>query len=242
MFQAGPMALVGSLGVVSKVVLLLLFFFSVLSWAVIFAKWRLFRTADAEDVRFMAVLHKAKDIDEVVRHAQRTDGSPCARVFHGVVERLGRGSASSHKAGAGLVEQSDGDAGLLTIDRHAIERTAMHLAQGQLSRLEVYLPFLATTGNISPFVGLFGTVLGIIDAFHEIGSQGTASIAAVAPGVSEALIATAAGLFTAIPAVMAYNYFLTRIRRTAFRMDSVTVELLSMLPAKSTPTAVGVKG
>jgi biopolymer transport protein TolQ len=236
------MALVGSLGVVSKVVLLLLLFFSVFSWAVILSKWRVFRSADAADVRFMAVLFKAKDVDEVLRHAQRTDGSPCARVFYGVIERLGRGQVGPLKTGAGLADQLDGDDGATVIDRHTVERTATHLAQGQLSRLEVYLPFLATTGNISPFIGLFGTVLGIIDAFHEIGAQGTASIAAVAPGVSEALIATAAGLFTAIPAVMAYNYFLTRIRRTAFRMDSVTVELLSLLPAKPTPAPVGVKG
>jgi biopolymer transport protein TolQ len=242
MFQAGPMALVGSLGVVSQVVLLLLLFFSIFSWAVILSKWRVFRSADAEDTRFMAVLFKAKDIDEVFRHAQRTDRSPCARVFCGLVDRLERGQGTNHKTGLGLLDRPDGDAGGFTMDRHTIERTATHLAQAQLSRLEVYLPFLATTGNVSPFVGLFGTVLGIIDAFHEIGTQGTASIAAVAPGVSEALIATAAGLFTAIPAVMAYNYFLTRIRRTAFRMDSVTVELLSLLPAKATPAPVGVKG
>ena len=130
-------------------------------------------------------------------------------------------------------------------DRHVMERTASHIAQGQIARLESFLPFLATTGNISPFVGLLGTVLGIIDAFREIGTQGTASIAAVAPGVSEALIATAAGLFAAIPAVIAYNYFLTRIRRTAFQMDSVVVELLALIPAQSKPAGsmpAGVKG
>jgi biopolymer transport protein TolQ len=125
---------------------------------------------------------------------------------------------------------------LSPIDRHFIERTAAHLSHSQLSRLEAYLPFLATTGNITPFVGLLGTVLGIIDAFREIGAQGTASIAAVAPGVSEALVATAAGLFTAIPAVIAYNYFLTRIRRTAARMDTVTIELLAWLPASTSKT------
>jgi biopolymer transport protein TolQ len=106
---------------------------------------------------------------------------------------------------------------------------------------------LATTGNITPFVGLLGTVMGIIDAFREIGAQGTASISAVAPGVAEALVATAAGLFTAIPAVIAYNYFLTRIRRTAFRMDAVAVELLASLPTsvpspKAKPVPVGVQG
>ncbi|MEK7304779.1 MAG: MotA/TolQ/ExbB proton channel family protein, partial [Nitrospirota bacterium] len=119
---------------------------------------------------------------------------------------------------------------------------AQHIAQGQLSHLESYLPFLATTGNISPFVGLLGTVMGIIDSFREIGSQGTASIAAVAPGVSEALVATAAGLFTAIPAVIAYNYFLSRIRGTAFRMDTVTVELLTLMAPKAKPASIGTKG
>ncbi len=132
------------------------------------------------------------------------------------------------------------------VDQHVVERAASHLAQSQLSRLESYLPFLATTGNITPFVGLLGTVMGIIDAFREIGTQGTASISAVAPGVAEALIATAAGLFTAIPAVIAYNYFLTRIRSTAFRLDSVTIELLSSLSTAVSktkkPVPVGVQG
>lgn len=229
MFQSGPMALIGSLGVVSKVVLFLLLLLSVVSWAVILLKWKVFKSADAEDRRFMAVLLKAKDIDEVVRHAQRSTGSPCAKIFHGVVDRLGRGAESQDGVGA-------------VADRHVIERTAQHIAQGQLSHLESYLPFLATTGNISPFVGLLGTVMGIIDSFREIGSQGTASIAAVAPGVSEALVATAAGLFTAIPAVIAYNYFLSRIRGTAFRMDTVAVELLSLISAKTKPASVGTKG
>ncbi|HSN03845.1 MAG TPA: MotA/TolQ/ExbB proton channel family protein [Nitrospira sp.] len=224
------MGLLGSLGVVSKVVLLLLFLLSVLSWAVILLKWKVFRAADAEDHRFMAVLAKSKDVDEVARHAHRSAGSPCAKIFHGVVDRLGSGQ-EAHEGGSAPA-----------VDRHVVERTAQHLAQGQLSQLEAYLPFLATTGNISPFVGLLGTVMGIIDSFREIGSQGTASIAAVAPGVSEALVATAAGLFTAIPAVIAYNYFLSRIRGTAFRMDSVTVELLAMLASKPKPGPGGAKG
>jgi biopolymer transport protein TolQ len=225
------MGLLGSLGVVSKVVLLLLFCFSVVSWAIILYKWAVFRAADAEDGRFMAVLSKSRDIDEVSRHAHRTAGSPCAKIFHGVVGRVGRDSRELHDGGDEP-----------PFDRHVVERTASHIAQGQIARLEAFLPFLATTGNIAPFVGLLGTVMGIIDSFREIGTQGTASIAAVAPGVSEALIATAAGLFAAIPAVIAYNYFLSRIRRTAFRMDSVTVELLAMLPAKAKPVPVGVKG
>lgn len=218
------MGILASLGVVSKVVLLLLLGFSVISWAIILYKWRMFHAADAEDRRFMTVLSKSKDLNEIAKHAHRATGSPCAKIFHGVIDRLDRVSTEgreSHDVG-----------GSPTIDRQVMERTASHIAQGQIARLESLLPFLATTGNISPFVGLLGTVMGIIDSFREIGSQGTASIAAVAPGVSEALIATAAGLFAAIPAVIAYNYFLTRIRRTAFHMDAVVVELFALLPSK----------
>lgn len=230
MFQTGAAELVGSLGVVSKFVLVLLFLFSVMSWAVIFFKWRAFRAADRGDHRFMALLAKTKDLGELYRQVRKIGESPCGILFEGTVERLGIGG----------VEGKDG-AGFASVDRHLVERTAAHLSHSQLSQLESYLPFLATTGNITPFVGLLGTVLGIIDAFREIGAQGTASIAAVAPGVAEALIATAAGLFTAIPAVIAYNYFLTRIRRTASRMDTVTIELLASLqapPSKSKPAPV----
>jgi biopolymer transport protein TolQ len=234
MFQTGLIGLVGSLGVISKIVLLLLFVFSVISWAVIFSKWRAFSVADREDKQFLALLAKARDLDELYRQVRRIAGSPSAVVFEGVMERVG-------------AERGDGrnGASLGLVDHHVLERTATHLAQSQLSRLETYLPFLATTGNVTPFVGLLGTVMGIIDAFREIGTQGTASISAVAPGVSEALVATAAGLFTAIPAVIAYNYFLSRIRRTAFRLDSVTIELLSSLsisPSKKKPVPVGVQG
>jgi biopolymer transport protein TolQ len=236
MFQTGLIGLVGSLGAVSKIVLLLLFVFSVISWAVIFFKWRAFRVAEREDKRFLALLVKARDLDELYRQVRRIEGSPSAVVFEGIMERVG----------SGRVEGRDGDGvGSGPVDRHVVERTASHLAQSQLSRLETYLPFLATTGNITPFVGLLGTVMGIIDAFREIGTQGTASISAVAPGVAEALIATAAGLFTAIPAVIAYNYFLTRIRSTAFRLDSVTIELLASLStaaSKTRPVPVGAQG
>jgi biopolymer transport protein TolQ len=237
MFQTGLTGLVGSLGAVSKIVLFLLFVFSVISWAVILVKWRAFRMADQKDKRFLALLVKTRDLEELYRQVRRVEGSPCAFVFEGIMERVG----------SGRIDGRDGrdSIGMAPADRHVVERTASHLAQSQLSRLEAYLPFLATTGNITPFVGLLGTVMGIIDAFREIGTQGTASISAVAPGVAEALIATAAGLFTAIPAVIAYNYFLTRIRNTAFRLDSVTLELLASLPtaaSKTRPVPVGAQG
>lgn len=229
MFDLGMTGLVGSLGAVSKVVLVLLFVFSVVSWAIIFLKWRAFTTADRMDQQFMMLLAKAKDLDDLCRQVRRMESSPAAVLFEGVMDRV-----------AGLRGQ-DGASGA---DRQLVERTAAHLSHSQLARLESYLPFLATTGNITPFIGLLGTVMGIIDAFREIGAQGTASIAAVAPGVAEALIATAAGLFTAIPAVIAYNYFLSRIRRTAFRLDTVTIELMTSLSVpvvKAKPVPVGAQ-
>ena len=129
-----------------------------------------------------------------------------------------------------------------SFDHQYMDKTVSYLVQNQVSQLESYLPILATTGNITPFIGLLGTVLGIIDSFREIGLQGTASIAAVAPGVSEALVATAAGLFTAIPAVIFYNYYLTRIRKTVFRIESFTVEAMRSLQTRLKQTAVGVQG
>lgn len=230
MFQTGMTGLMGSLGSVSKVVLFLLFVFSVVSWAIIFFKWRAFATADRMDHQFMTLLAKAKDLDDLCRQVRRMESSPAAVLFEGVMDRI-----------SGLRGQ-DGGSG--PADRQLVERTAGHLSHSQLSRLESYLPFLATTGNITPFIGLLGTVMGIIDAFREIGAQGTASIAAVAPGVAEALIATAAGLFTAIPAVIAYNYFLSRIRRTAFRLETVTIELMTSLSVpvmKAKPVPVGAQ-
>jgi biopolymer transport protein TolQ len=229
MFQIGLTGLLGSLGAVSKVVLLLLFVFSVVCWAIIFLKWRAFSAADRMDHQFMALLAKAKDLDDLCRQVRRMETSPAAVLFEGVMDRV-----------TGLRGQD----GAGPADRQLVERTAAHLSHSQLARLESYLPFLATTGNITPFIGLLGTVMGIIDAFREIGAQGTASIAAVAPGVAEALIATAAGLFAAIPAVIAYNYFLSRIRRTAFRLDTVTIELMTSLSIptiKVKPIPVGAQ-
>ncbi len=240
MFQTGPMGLVGSLGTVSKVILLLLFLFSVVSWAIILYKWRTFRSSDREDQRFLAAYARTQEKDELHRPARRMASSPSAAVFVGVMDRivperdgLSRSPLTDNQSLDPSVEPPGPD-------HHYLDRAVAYIVQDQISRLEAYLPFLATTGNITPFIGLLGTVLGIIDAFREIGQQGTASIAAVAPGVAEALIATAAGLFTAIPAVIAYNYYLTRIRRTAFRVETFSVEFLNSL--KTRPRQIGVRG
>ncbi|HET8580583.1 MAG TPA: MotA/TolQ/ExbB proton channel family protein [Nitrospiraceae bacterium] len=240
MFQAGPMGLVGSLGTVSKVILLILFLFSVISWAIILYKWRAFRSSDREDQRFLAIYARTKDKEDLHRPARRMAASPSAAVFVGVMDRIVPERDRSSRSQLTDNQNLDPLADPSGLDRHYLERAVAYIVQDQISRLEAYLPFLATTGNTTPFIGLLGTVLGIIDAFREIGQQGTASIAAVAPGVAEALIATAAGLFTAIPAVIAYNYYLTRIRRTAFRVETFSVEFLNSL--ETLPKQVVVRG
>jgi len=239
MFQSGVMGLVGSLGAVSKIVLLLLFVASILSWGVILYKWRTFKAADREDQRFFNAFAKIRDLDELYRQSKRAEGSPSARVFQGIMDRVvttsGDGMVSTSQSAAGSRESAP------AFDHQYMDKTVSYLVQNQVSHLESYLPVLATTGNITPFIGLLGTVLGIIDSFREIGMQGTASIAAVAPGVSEALVATAAGLFTAIPAVIFYNYYLTRIRKTVFRIESFTVEAMRSLQSRLKQPQAGVQ-
>jgi biopolymer transport protein TolQ len=236
MLRSGLMGLLGSLGTVSIVVLLLLLVFSIVSWAVIFYKWRAFRASDEEDSRFLALYKRSQDAEELRRHARRLSASPAAALYLAIADRVApeREQFTRERFSTGL--EATGDSGP---DRQYLERVAALVLQAQISAQETYLPFLATTGNITPFIGLLGTVMGIISAFQEIAKQGTASIAAVAPGVAEALVATAAGLFTAIPAVIAYNYYLTRIRRTAFRAEAFSVELLSATQGR--PKQVGAR-
>jgi biopolymer transport protein TolQ len=229
---AGAMETVASLGLISRLVLLVLLVFSVVSWGIIIAKWRAFRVAEREEQQFLGAYAKGGDREELRRLARRLTASPSATVFLGIMDRLASdrdGDATGQRGGS---EES------LSTDRQYLERVVGHIIQGQISRQESYLPFLATTGNITPFIGLLGTVVGIINAFHEIGKMGTASIAAVAPGVAEALVATAAGLLAAIPAVIAYNFYLTRIRKSVFRAESFSIEFLNALPARSKPAGV----
>jgi biopolymer transport protein TolQ len=240
MFQAGPVGLVGSLGVVSKVVLLVLFFFSVVSWAIILYKLRVFRHSEREEQRFLQAFARAQDKEDLRRLAKRQTASPSAYVLLGVLDRIAPEGDKLSGEYVGGNPAFDSSAEVMVVDHHYLDRVVAHIMQDQMSKQEAYLPFLATTGNITPFIGLLGTVLGIIDAFREIGKQGTASIAAVAPGVAEALVATAAGLFAAIPAVVAYNYFLSRIRRTAFRVEAFSIEFLNSVQARA--KQVGVRG
>ena len=235
LFRSGLFGLLSSLSLVSKVVLLVLLGFSIFSWALILYKWRFFRDQEAADERFLRAFEKVHDPLEAFRRVDRHRSSGVASVYAEVAkcyQVLGNGAIKGRE----IAPAADDTDKIPT--QYYVERILGHAIQEQISRNETYLPFLATTGNITPFIGLLGTVLGIIDAFREIGVQGTASISAVAPGVAEALVATAAGLFAAIPAVIAYNYFLGRVRRQASRMERFGIDWMNVLARRKVKESV----
>lgn len=201
-------SLVMQSGFVAKLVLALLLFFSILSWAIILSKWGAFRRARVQSGRFLRAFRKAQRMQDIAAVAEQFEPSPLVSVFRGGYEELRRQGNPGPRA-------------------TAIERSCRIATSEELTRLERKMPWLATTGGVTPFIGLFGTVWGIIDAFHGLGTAGAATLRAVAPGISEALITTAAGLFAAIPAVIAYNLFNNQIREFGSRMDDFTLEMLN---------------
>jgi biopolymer transport protein TolQ len=201
--------MVSNTGMVAKLVLVILLAFSLLSWAIIFAKYNLFRRAEVQSGRFVRVFRRAARMQEITAVSEQFKPSPLVAVFDGAVEELKRCGANPRTL--------------------SVQRATQIASSEELTRLESRLTWLATTGSIAPFIGLFGTVWGIIDAFHGLGNAGSATLRAVAPGISEALITTAAGLFAAVPAVIAYNYFLQQIRDFAARMDDFSLELLNII-------------
>src|ERR1051326_2708376 len=198
--------LVGETGPVAKVVLLLLLCFSVLSWAIILSKWSLLRRARVQSGRFVRAFRKAQRLQDVAMVAEQFKPSPLVGVFTGGFTEFRR---------------QNGTVSNLT----AIQRAMQIAASEELTRFERNLSWLAITGAVTPFVGLFGTVWGIIDAFHGLGTSGAATLRAVAPGISEALITTAAGLAAAIPAVIAYNLIGGSLRDFAARCDDFSLEM-----------------
>jgi len=200
-------------GTVAKAVLLVLLAFSVLSWAVILSKWRLISSARTQSGRFLRAFRKAQRMQDVVSMASQFRPSPLVGVFEGAV--------------AEFKLQMGNHGGIHNTT--AIQRAMQISSSEGITRFERNLPWLAITGVVSPFIGLFGTVWGIIDAFHGLGTAGAATLRAVAPGISEALITTAAGLAAAIPAVIAYNLLIGSIRELASRNDDFALEMLNLV-------------
>ena len=208
-------------GAVAKTALLILLAFSVLSWAVILSKWFLIKRARSQSSRFVRTFRQAQRMQDVASIASQFRPSPLVGVFLGAVEEFKR-----------QMGMTGGIRNLTSIQR------AMQIASSEeITRLERNVPWLAITGATTPFIGLFGTVWGIIDAFHGLGTAGAATLRAVAPGISEALITTAAGLAAAIPAVIAYNLINASIREFAARNDDFALEMLNVVERQVTQPA-----
>jgi len=202
-------------GWVGKSVLALLLFFSIASWAVILIIARRFRRSSAASRRFVAAFRKAKrlvDVQAVTSGAAYSSLVGLFRAGYAEIE-----AQIAHTQGAQTIKSLE-----------SVERSLLRAARIEAARLSRYLPFLATTAAATPFIGLFGTVWGIMDSFANIGAMGTTSITTVAPGISEALINTAAGLFAAIPALLAYNAFVQRLRQARGEMEDFTLEFLNL--------------
>ena len=217
------MGIFASTGLVVKLVLLVLLYFSVVSWGIIFYKLLQVYRANGASERFLEFFYKAKSFDSISSQLDRFDNSPLAVLFQD-------GHAELKKLQAKVEEKSDPN--IISTDLGGIDNIARSLRRAttsEITRLEKYLTFLATTGATAPFIGLFGTVWGIMSAFEKIGQSGSASLAVVAPGIAEALIATAIGLVAAIPAVMGYNHFQHKIKVLISEMDSFATEFLNIV-------------
>ncbi len=220
--EVSSVAIILGAGIVVKLVLLLLLTFSIISWAIILFKFFQVQRAKNESERFMDFFWKSKRFDAIASQVDRFANSPLTVLFNEGYSELKK-----------VVETDSKSAGsALSTDLGGVEnvtRALRRATNSEITRLEKYLTFLATTGSTSPFIGLFGTVWGIMTAFEGIGKTGSASLAVVAPGIAEALIATAIGLVAAIPAVMAYNHFQHKIRVLINEMDSFTTEFLNIV-------------
>ena len=208
--------IVAEADIVVQLILLLLVFFSVFSWAIIFFKSKMLKTAVRQSDRFLEAFRRSKSLGEVNEAAKRLRGSPLAIIF-----------LAGNKE---LVYQSKakGEDGWTGERTESLNRALLKASNAEVSRLEKMMFFLATTGSVSPFIGLFGTVWGIMISFVRIGAMRSASLQVVAPGIAEALVATAVGLFAAVPAVIAYNYFLGRIKDLIADMEDFSLEFLSI--------------
>lgn len=213
-------------GLMVKFVMSLLLLFSISSWAIILIKYFQIRRAYKESAFFVEYFWKTRNFTEVFTKAKELEFCPIARVFRIAYQELKKmpdDSGAKHENRSLLFEESM--KGFENVKR------ALHRSINTESvRLIQLIPFLATAGNIAPFIGLFGTVWGIMTSFHSIAyKKGVASIAAVAPGISEALVATAAGLAVAIPAVIAFNYFTQKVRIIEAELDSFSADLLNII-------------
>lgn len=217
MFVADLGTLLNQTGWVARGVLVILLFFSIISWGMILQKLSLFGRLRRDSEQFLRIFRATRGVANP--QALASAGSPFASVYAAGYREL-----QSQVSG---VPSNPHPPKLKSVQ--AVTASMQQASMDEVRRVEKGMQWLATTGSVSPFIGLFGTVWGIIDAFSGLGAAGAASLRAVAPGIAEALITTAAGLFAAIPAVIFYNQFLGNIRELAQRLDTFTLEVAAQI-------------
>lgn len=211
-------------GPVGQFVMLTLLIFSLISWAIVFTKFRLFRNVKLDSEEFLETFWSSNNLSEAYEIAEDFEYSPEAVVFtagYNELQKINRVRADDDSSNETLEMQ------MATLDN--LKRAIRKAENQEISELGRALPFLATTGSATPFIGLFGTVWGIMASFHDIGMRGSASLAVVAPGISEALVVTAAGLAVAIPAVIAYNFFSAKLDRIDGDMQNFSTDFLNLV-------------
>ena len=216
-------------GLVVQLVLLLLVFFSITSWAIILIKYRYMRRAFRESALFIEFFWKSRDLTDAFTKSKQLQGSPVARIFRVAYLELRKLSKQGPVADAGRRPAEKASLGARTGGIDNVKRALRRAINTETTRMTQMVPFLATTGNTAPFIGLFGTVWGIMNSFHGIGQMGSASLAVVAPGISEALVATAVGLAAAIPAVIAFNFYMSKIRTLESELISFSADFLNVV-------------
>lgn len=214
---------------ISKVVLIALVLLSVISWSIVFYKLWVFRRLRQQSASFIDVFRRSNKFSEVQAVCRSLNDSPLVGLFQAGYAELSAQLRPTAGAGDGGGLSGTAAAGAPTIKSlAAIDRALLRASVVEVNKLEHRIPFLATTASIAPFVGLFGTVWGIMAAFQGIGQTGSTNLGVVAPGIAEALVATAAGLVAAIPAVYFYNLLSHRVKIFASEMDDFAMEFLNI--------------
>jgi biopolymer transport protein TolQ len=220
--QGSLWATVTHSGPLAFAVLVLLVGFSIVSWGIILVKWLAIRQAARSSGEFLEIFWQSKRLDEIFGKSEQMPNAPLAQVFRAGYQELVKVKQREQK-------EKDAEKSQVSGGVENVERALRRAETAEMTELERLIPFLATVGSTSPFIGLFGTVVGIMKSFAEIGAKGSANLATVAPGIAEALIATAAGLMAAIPAVIAFNYFGSRIKVLGADMDNFSHDFMNIV-------------
>lgn len=206
LLHAGPMG---------QAIIAILLFISVFCWAIVFAKSKKLKAVQIDNQKFLAFFWQSKSMDEIFQKIDQYSNSPIAAVFRSGMKELRKLTGTGE--------------GIADLEVENISRSLSRASNEEVATLEKNITWLATTASAAPFIGLFGTVWGIMSSFQSIGASGSANLAVVAPGISEALIATAAGIAAAIPAAIFYNHFLTKIKRVALDIDGFNQDFLNIV-------------